>query len=69
MQSFFPPDRSTASRIRLDQVQWGGVRVNGISPLEKPAMLPAAEATYLKDSHVVFRVEIKGDARAYRKGS
>jgi len=67
MQSFFPPDRPTASRIRLDQVQWGGVRVNGIPPLEKPAMLPATQATYLKDPHVVFGVEIKGDARAYPK--
>ena len=67
MQSFFPPDRPTPSRIRLDQVQWGGVRVNGIPPLEKPAMLPAAEATYLKDSHVVFGIEIKGDSRAYPK--
>ena len=67
MQAFFPPDRPTPTRIRLDQVQWGGVRVNGIPPLEKPAMVPAAEATYLKDSHAVFGIEIKGDARAYPK--
>lgn len=67
MQDFFPPTRTTPSRIRLDQVQWGGVRVNGIPPLNQPAMLPAREADYLKDSHTVFGININGDARAYPK--
>ncbi len=67
MQAFFPADRLTPSRIRLDQVQWGGVRVNGIPPLVNPAFLPAAQASYLEDHHVIFGLVIHGDARAYPK--
>jgi len=67
MQQFFPPDRPTPSRIRLDQVQWGGVRVNGIPPLTTPATLAANEAAYLKDSHIVFGIALNGEARAYPK--
>ena len=65
MRAFFPA--GVATSIRLDQIEWGGVRVNGIPPLVNPAMLPAGEARYLKDSHVVFGVAIGGEARAYSK--
>ncbi len=67
MRDFFPSGRPLPTRIRLDQVQWGGVPVNGIPPLVNPAMLPAPEAGYLKDSNVVFGVVKNGDARAYPK--
>lgn len=67
MQAFFPLDQQTESRIRLDQVEWGGVRVNGIPPLVNPASLPAADAAYLKDSHIVFGLALGGQARAYPK--
>ena len=67
MRDFFPSGRPLPARIRLDQVQWGGVPVNGIPPLVNPAMLPAREAAYLKDSNVVFGVVKNGDARAYPK--
>jgi hypothetical protein len=65
MQRFFPPDVS--SLIRLDEIDWGGVTVNGIPPLYYPKTLAAAEARFLRDSHVVFGVVINGQARAYPK--
>lgn len=65
MQRFFPPD--ARSLIRLDEIDWGGVTVNGIPPLYYPNVLPAAEARYLRDSHLVFGVVVNGEARAYPK--
>jgi hypothetical protein len=65
MQEFFPP--GVASTIRLDQVEWGGVLVNGIPPLVNPRTMAMAEASYLKDSHVVFGIALGGEARAYPK--
>lgn len=62
---YFAPDR--AATIRLDEIRWGGVRRDGIPPLKNPAMIPAAKATYLKDSNVVFGVTVNGDSRAYPK--
>ena len=53
--------------IRLDEIRWGGVRRDGIPPLNKPQMISAAQATYLADSDVVFGVDINGDARCYPK--
>lgn len=63
MRAFFPP--GVRSRIRLDEIDWGGVRVNGIPPLVYPRVLTAAEARYLKESHIVFGLEVNGEARAY----
>ena len=51
--------------IRLDQIQWGGVRRDGIPPLKDPKMLAAADADYLSDSDVVFGIDLGGDARCY----
>lgn len=51
--------------IRLDQIQWGGVRRDGIPPLKNPKMLAAADADYLSDSDVVFGIDLNGDARCY----
>jgi hypothetical protein len=65
MVEFFPPE--TEHLIRLDEVDWGGVGVNGIPPLDHPARIKASEATYLDDDNIVFGVEINGDARAYPK--
>ncbi|MEM9494013.1 MAG: hypothetical protein AAGC55_33005, partial [Myxococcota bacterium] len=56
-------DHTDSARIRLDEVRWGGVRRDGIPPLSRPAMIPAASADYLDDDNVVFGVEIAGDAR------
>ena len=55
------------SRIRLDEVRWGGVHQDGIPPLRQPKMLAAAEAHYLEDNNIVFGIEINGDVRAYPK--
>ncbi len=62
---FFP--RGVAATIRLDEIDWGGVVVNGIPPLRYPRTLPAAAADYLDDDHVVFGIAVNGEARAYPK--
>jgi len=64
MARFFEAPLAT---IRLDEVDWGGVRVNGIPPLDHPPVLTAAQASYLRDNHVVFGVVVNGEARAYPK--
>ncbi len=65
MVKFFPP--AARSLVRLDEVQWGGVKVNGIPPLDHPEHIPASQADYLKDNHVVFGLSVNGSARAYPK--
>jgi hypothetical protein len=65
MQRFFPA--GVKSRIRLDEIDWGGVTVNGIPPLYYPKTRPAAAAGFLRDNHVVFGVVVNGEARAYPK--
>lgn len=65
MREFFPP--GVAATIRLDQVDWGGVGVDGIPPLDRPNVVSAGEAGWLKDRHVVFGVVAGGAARAYPK--
>ena len=65
MGLFFPS--KAKSTIRLDEVDWGGVTVNGIPPLRYPTVLPVRDAGYLKDSHIVFGVVVNGEARAYPK--
>ncbi len=52
-------------RIRLEEITWGGVAVDGIPSLDDPKLITAAEADYLRDDDLVFGVEINGDARAY----
>ncbi len=64
-RAFFPP--GVRSLIRLDEIDWGGVAVNGIPPLYAPATIPASAASYLRDGHLVFGVVVNGEARAYPK--
>jgi len=64
MRRFFDTPTST---IRLDEVDWGGVGVNGIPPLDHARVIPATQASYLRDSHVVFGLMVNGEARAYPK--
>ncbi|MDJ0943636.1 MAG: DUF3179 domain-containing protein [Kiloniellales bacterium] len=52
-------------RIRLEEITWGGVAVDGIPSLDDPELIAAAEADYLREDDLVFGVEINGDARAY----
>jgi len=65
MRAFFPDH--VKSDIRLDQIDWGGVVVNGIPPLRAAKVVSAAAADYLKDSNIVFGVSVNGEARAYPK--
>ena len=64
-EEFFP--QGVESVIRLDEVAWGGVAVNGIPPLEYPKRLDADAADYLEDDHIVFGIALEGEARAYPK--
>jgi len=63
--AFFRSPLSTA--IRLDEIQWGGVPVNGIPALDHPAHLTADRAGYLDDGDIVFGLRVDGEARAYPK--
>lgn len=64
---FLGGDRSLAGNldIRLEEITWGGVRVDGIPSLDRPKMIPAGEAGWLLDDDLVFGVAIDGDVRAY----
>jgi hypothetical protein len=65
MADFFPP--GAPSSIRLDEIEWGGVVVNGIPPLVYPKTVPASQAQYLRDNNVVFGIAVNGVTRAYPK--
>ncbi len=53
------------SRLRPEEIQWGGVVVDGIPALDNPPMLGAEEATYLNSQDAVFGLALNGEARAY----
>ncbi len=65
MRAFFPA--TVKSEIRLDEIDTGGVAVNGIPPLYNPPMMTAAEARYLGNNNIVFGIVVNGEARAYPK--
>jgi hypothetical protein len=51
--------------VRPAEVQWGGVRVDGIPALVNPRTTAAQEAGWLQDGDAVFGVHLGGEARAY----
>src|SRR5215469_11726169 len=51
--------------IRLEEIVWGGVRVDAIPALDNPKMISAVDAEYLNADDLVFGVEIGGEAKAY----
>jgi len=51
--------------VRVEEVVWGGVKVDGIPALVNPHMIPATDAAYLSEAEPVFGVSIGGDNRAY----
>ena len=53
------------SQIRAEEIQWGGVSVDGIPALDNAPMVPADQADYLLPGEPVFGVAINGDVRAY----
>ena len=60
-------DDDPPATIRLDEIRWGGVKRDGIPPLEGPERIAAAAAEYLDDDNVIFGVEVNGEAVAYPK--
>ena len=55
-RGYFSTERTT--KISLDEVRWGGFRQDGIPPLRGSKMIGADEADYLKDSNVIFGLEV-----------
>lgn len=53
------------ARIRLEEVVWGGVPLEGIPALDRPASVPASRAVWMTDAEQVFGVSLSGQARAY----
>ena len=53
------------SAIRVEEIVWGGVRVDGIPPLDLPTTVAPEEAIWLGPEEPVFGVFINGEARAY----
>jgi len=64
---FLEGERSQRDRmkIRLEEIAWGGVVVDGIPSLDNPDMIPAGQADYMAGDDLVFGVKINGDTRAY----
>jgi hypothetical protein len=53
------------ARIRVEEIDWGGVRVEGVPALDHPAHVAADAAAWLEDAEPVVGVAIAGEARAY----
>ena len=53
----------TPARIRLEEIVFGGVPLEGIPALDQPAHGPAAAAKDLSDSEKVFGVSAGGEQR------
>jgi hypothetical protein len=53
------------ANIRVEEIQWGGVHVDGIPALDNADMIPAIQAIYLEPDEPVFGISINGDSRAY----
>lgn len=53
------------ARVRIEEVQWGGVPVDGIPALVNPKTMAAGSARWLDDRDTVFGVSLNGAARAY----
>ena len=56
---------SVAHTIRLEEIVWGGVKVDAIPALDRPRTTGAGAAGWLDPDDRVFGVEINGHARAY----
>ena len=53
------------SRINVAEIAWGGVRVDGIPPLEQAPVVAAGGQDYMLPTDRVFGVSINGKHRAY----
>jgi Protein of unknown function (DUF3179) len=59
---FYP---GAPSRIRLEEIVSGGVKLDGIPPLEDPPRVPASEARFLNANEKVFGLSVNGAHHAY----
>ena len=64
-QRFVYADIKVDPDSRVEEIVWGGVRVDGIPALDNPQMVDPQEATYLEADERVFGVSLNGDTRAY----
>lgn len=55
----------TEVRLRLREVQWGGVPLDGIPAIDDPDSVPADTARFMRDTDTVFGVRVGGEHRAY----
>lgn len=64
---FFKPEYMRRDRmgIRIEEIAWGGVVKDGIPSLDRPTMIAAGDADYMRSDDLVFGVAINGDVRAY----
>ena len=53
------------SLVRVEEIQWGGVLVDGIPALDNPRMILPDLADYLLPDESVFGIVVNGDVRAY----
>ena len=63
--AFFLRPARDFSKIRLEEIVWGGVRPDGIPDLRRPSFLEASDAEHMRPDDRVFGLEINGDIRAY----
>ncbi len=56
---------SATVRLRLREVQSGGVRLDGIPAIDDPESVPADLARFMRDTDTVFGVSLGGERRAY----
>lgn len=64
-QRFVNRDMKIDPGSRVEEIVWGGVRVDGIPALDNPTMIDPAQADYLEPQERVFGVSLNGDTRAY----
>ena len=62
---FVHPEMIVDPNSRVEEIVWGGVRVDGIPALDNPKMIDPSVADYLISYERVFGVSINGDTRAY----
>ena len=53
------------TRLRVEEIVWGGVARDGIPDLTNPRVITPREADYLFDDDRVFGVSFNGEHRAY----
>lgn len=58
-------DPNAPSKLRLEEVVFGGARLGGIPALDDPPTVAAADADPLADDELVFGVTLGGESRAY----